>query len=326
MKALSYYFVYAACYLLSLLPMWVHYLLSDMLFIVLYRLIGYRRKIVWKNLTSAFPEKSEQELRDIERRFYHFLCDYFAESIKLMTISKKNLKRRLVFKGTELLNEVVESGQSCAIYLGHYGNWEWITSLPLWVTPKAQCGQIYHPLVNKTFDRLFLSLRQRLGSVCIPMHDTLRRILEYRRANKSVIIGYIADQTPYWTSIHHWLPFLNHPYTPVLTGAERIVRKMGHAAFYMDVQRVKRGYYTAEFKLITRQPDALPEFGLTEAYFKLLEESIRRDPAYWLWSHNRWKRTIERFNECFEIVNGKIVHRQPTAPADSASSAPYTAG
>lgn len=315
MKTIGYYLLYAVWFLLSLLPMWVHYLLSDMLFVVLYRFIGYRRKIVRKNLVSAFPEKSQEQLQDIERRFYHFLCDYFAESVKLMTISRKNLKRRLVFKGTELVDEVVESGQSCAVYLGHYGNWEWITSLPLWVTPKAQCGQIYHPLENKIFDRLFLSLRQRLEAECIPMHDTLRRILEYRRAGKPVVIGYIADQTPYWTSIHHWLPFLNHPYTPVLTGTERIARKMNHAVFYLDVERVKRGHYTAEFKLITREPNALPEFGLTDAYFRLLEERIRRDPAYWLWSHNRWKRTIERFNECFEVVNGKIVHRQtpPTA-------------
>ena len=129
------------------------------------------------------------------------------ETIKLLTISKRNLKRRMVFTGTEIVDEIVESGQSCAVYLGHYCNWEWITSLPLWVTPKAQCGQIYHVLENSEF---------RMGAVCIPMAETLRRLAEFRQQKQPVVIGYISDQVPFWNNIHHWLDFLNHD-TPVLT-------------------------------------------------------------------------------------------------------------
>lgn len=301
-----YYIVLAFWYMLSLLPMKVHYLLSDLLFWVLYGLLGYRKKVIEKNLKASFPEKSEEELKRIERGFYHFFCDYIAESVKLMTIRRENLRRRMVFKGAELVDEVIESGQSCAVFLGHLCNWEWVTSLPLWVTPKTQCGQIYHPIENKDFDRLFLRSRQRMGAVCIPMADTLRKIIEFKKAGQPVVIGYISDQVPFWTNIHHWVDFLHHD-TPVLTGMERIARKVNHAVFFLDVRRVRRGYYEAEFKLITREPQKMGEYEITDIYYRMLEQSIRRAPEFWLWSHNRWKRTREEFNERFEVVNGKVI-------------------
>jgi len=304
-----YYLTLAVWYSLSLLPLRVHYLLSDCLFWILYGMIGYRKRVVRSNLASSFPEKTEAELQQIERGFYHFFCDYLVESIKLLTISREELKRRLVFKGTETVNEVVESGQSCAVYLGHYCNWEWITSLPLWVTAKAQCGQIYHPIENKDFDRLFLRLRQRMGAVCIPMQDTLRKILEYRQQGQPVVIGYISDQKPHWVNIHHWVDFLHHD-TPVLTGTERIARKVKHAVFYMDVRRIRRGYYEAEFRLITREPQQMPEYRLTDIYYEMLEASIRRAPEFWLWSHKRWARTREEFNERFEVIDGKVIAKE----------------
>jgi KDO2-lipid IV(A) lauroyltransferase len=303
---LLYYIVFAVWYVFSLLPLRILYVLSDLLFWLLYAVVGYRKAVIRKNLKESFPEKSEEELRKIERGFYRFFCDYLVETIKMMTISKENIRRRLTFKGTELVDEIVESGQSCAVYLGHLGNWEWVTSLPLWVTPKAQCGQIYHPLENKEFDRLFLYSRQRLGAKCIAMQDTLREILNYRKENQPVVIGYISDQVPFLTNIHHWVDFLHHD-TPVLTGTERIARKVNHAVFFLDVHRVRRGYYEAEFKLITREPQKMDEFEITDIYFKLLEESIRRAPEFWLWSHNRWKRTREEFNERFDVVNGKVI-------------------
>ena len=304
-----YYLTLAVWYSLSLLPLRVHYLLSDCLFWILYGMIGYRKRVVRGNLASSFPEKTEAELQQIERGFYHFFCDYLVESIKLLTINREELKRRLVFKGTETVNEVVESGQSCAVYLGHYCNWEWITSLPLWVTAKAQCGQIYHPIENKDFDRLFLRLRQRMGAVCIPMQDTLRKILEYRQQGQPVVIGYISDQKPHWVNIHHWVDFLHHD-TPVLTGTERIARKVKHAVFYMDVRRIRRGYYEAEFRLITREPQQMPEYRLTDVDYEMLEASIRRAPEFWLWSHKRWARTREEFNERFEVIDGKVIAKE----------------
>ena len=297
---LLYYFLYAS----SLLPMWVHYAFSDFLYLVAYRLLHYRRDIVRKNIETSFPEKSEKELRKIERDFYHWFGDYIVETVKLLSISEKQLKRRMVFKGAEVVDQVVSEGQSCAVYLGHYCNWEWITSLPLWVK-NAQCGQIYHALENPDFDRLFLNLRQRWGAECIAMAETLRRIIQYRQQGKQVVIGYISDQTPFWNNIHHWLPFLNHD-TPVLTGTERLARQTGHAVFYMNVRRIKRGYYEAEFQLITRKPKEMKEFEITDIYFQKLEESIVRDPACYLWTHNRWKRTHEEYNIRLDPETGRV--------------------
>lgn len=311
MNYFLYYILLGVWCLFSLLPLRIHYIISDFLFWLLYKVIGYRRRVVWKNLSASFPEKSEAELKEIERGFYHFLCDYFVETVKMMTISKKEIKRRIVYKGIKDLDEVIESGQSIALYLGHYCNWEWVTSMPLWVTPKVQCGQIYHPLENKYFDKLLLRSRQRLDALCISMQDTLREVVRYKREGQPIMIGYISDQAPNWVNIHHWVDFLNQD-TPVFTGTERIVKKMNHAVFYVDMRRIKRGYYEAEFKLMTRAPKELEDFKLTDMYFDMLEKSIRRAPEFWLWSHNRWKRTRKEFNERFEVIDGKVIAKGHT--------------
>lgn len=311
MNYFLYYILLCVWCMFSLLPLRIHYIISDFLFWLLYKVIGYRRRVVWKNLSASFPEKSQAELKDIECGFYHFLCDYFVETVKMMTISKKEIKKRMVFKGIEDLDEVIESGQSIASYLGHYCNWEWVTSMPLWVTPKVQCGQIYHPLENKYFDKLLLRSRQRLDALCISMQDTLREVVRYKREGQPIMIGYISDQAPNWVNIHHWVDFLNQD-TPVFTGTERIVKKMNHAVFYVDMRRIKRGYYEAEFKLMTRAPKELEDFKLTDMYFDMLEKSIRRAPEFWLWSHNRWKRTRKEFNERFEVIDGKVIAKGHT--------------
>lgn len=313
MKKLLYYAVYALWYMASLLPLWLLYRVSDLLYVMLFYVARYRRRTVWLNIVTSFPEREPEEHKEIERGFYRWFCDYIVETVKLLTISPDEIRRRLVFKGTELIDQCVSEGQSCAVYLGHYCNWEWITSLPLWVTAKAQCGQIYHPLENKDFDRLELRVRQRLGAVCIPMESSLRHILEYKRQGQPVVIGYIADQAPFWWNIHHWCQFLHHD-TAVLSGTERIARKLDHAVFYMEVSRVRRGYYEAEFKLVCRHPGETAEFAITDAYFQMLEGTIRRHPAYWLWTHDRWKRTRERFNRRFEVIDGKV-HEKPVPDA-----------
>ena len=300
-----YYITYGVLALFSLLPLRVHYVISDAIYILVYRLVRYRVKLVRKNLADSFPEKSGTELRQIERQFYHWFCDYLVETVKLLTISEKELKRRMVFQGTEIVDEIVASGRSCAVYLGHYCNWEWITSLPLWVSPKAQCGQIYHALENSEFDRLFLRLRQRMGAVCIPMAETLRRLAYYRQQKQPVVIGYISDQVPFWNNIHHWLTFLHHD-TPVLTGTERLARSADHAVLYIDVTRPRRGYYVAEFKLIEPHPRLTRDYELTDAYFRMLEASIQRAPQYWLWTHNRWKRSHEEFNIRYDEQTGRV--------------------
>lgn len=294
---------------ISMLPLWIHYIISDFMYPIIYYLMRYRRKVVRNNLTSAFPEKSEQEITKIEREFYHWFCDYIVETFKMATISRKEMSQRMVFKGTEAIEKLWSEGRSCGVMLGHYCNWEWVSTLPLAMSENGLCTEIYHPLENKETNDFFLELRQRFGSVCIPMERSLRDIVKYRKEGRPIIVGYIADQKPTWRNSYLWAPFLNHPQTPMLTGSERIIKRTGQAFFYGDVRCVKRGYYECEFKLIEAHPENMPDYELTSRYMQELERSIRRAPAYWLWTHDRWQRTKEEFDYRFEIVDGKIYER-----------------
>lgn len=288
-----YHILFFLLYLLSLLPMRLLYLLSDGLFFPLFHIVKYRRKVVEKQLDECFPEKSMQERRAIERQFYHFFCDYLVEVIKLFSISKKEMMRRMKFVGIEQVREELKDKKFCFLYLGHYCNWEYIASLSYWL-PEIHCGQIYHRIYNQAFDELFLKLRGQFGGESILMKDTLRRILTLRNQEKKIMIGFIADQLPKWENMNHWTTFLNHD-TSFFIGAERIAKQVDAALYYVDVERVKRGYYQVRFRLMTLHPKEFPDYELTDQYARLLEESICRQPAYWLWTHKRWKRTKEEW-------------------------------
>ena len=306
LQNLTYHLLYGLWYALSLLPMRVLYALSDVLALASIHIIRYRRKVIRHNLETAFPEKTAAERQRIAHDFYRWFCDYLVETVKMMSISADEFRRRMRFENTEEIDAAVASGRSVAVYLGHYGNWEWITSLPLWITKESQCCELYHPLENAATDRLFLHVRQRYNALCIPMEESLRKMVAFRRQGRPLVVGYIADQAPLWWNIHHWRPFLNHD-TPVLTGAERIVKHTDQMAFYGDMQRTGRGHYTCTFKCIAAEPKLTGQWEITDRYFELLEESIRRDPACWLWSHNRWKRTRETFNRYWVEKDGKVV-------------------
>lgn len=301
--------VYCLFYALSLLPFWLLYALSDVEYFFMYRLIGYRRKIVRGNLRSAFPDMGKQELDKIERGFYHWFCDYFFEAMKLLSISDREMRKRLCITNGEVHEQWFRQGRNTAAILGHYCNWEWLTRVGMDMDESRRLCFIYDPLHSKAFDHLFRRLRScpPIG-VTVPKRDILRQLVNWKREGVMSLSGYIADQAPKWQNIHCWLPFLNHD-TPVFTGAERIMRKMDNVVFYVDIQRPRRGYYTITFQLITDEPNRLPEFEITRRFFQMLEESIRRDPVPYLWTHNRWKRTREEFDRKFRIVGGKVVPR-----------------
>lgn len=302
--------VYVLFYTLSLLPFRILYGMADIGYVLLYYIIRYRRGVVRKNLVTAFPEKSIDDIKTIERKFYHWFCDYFLEAIKLLSISEKELRRRFTIINSEEVEQCFQEGQDVAAILGHYCNWEWLSCVGMNLPPERETGLIYHPLRNKTFDYLFRKLRSHeQNSHVIPKKDILRYVVTKKREGVRNICGYISDQGPKWTNIHLWLPFLNHEYTPVFTGGERIMRKMNNAVFYVEMSRPKRGYYTATYKLITRDPNTLPADDITRRFFCLLEETIRQEPAFYLWSHNRWKRTKEEFDRRFQVINGKVTER-----------------
>lgn len=310
MKEFLYNIIYGIFYLVSKLPYRALYVISDIANLVLYHIVRYRRDIVRRNITSAFPEKSLDECISIERGFYKWFCDYFVETVKLMSVSRQELLSHIEFRGIDKIEECFDKGQTCAGILGHYGNWELLSATGLVIKkhPEAVIGLIYHPLRSQLFDRLFINMRQSMGGVCVPKKDILRYLVSFRSQNLMNLFGYIADQAPRYRNIHLWLPFLNHD-TPVFTGAERIMRKMDNAVFYIDVERPERGKYIYTFKLITDKPGEMPEFEITRRFFAMLEQTIRREPRFYLWSHNRWKRTREEFDKEFKIDNGHVMRR-----------------
>ena len=311
MTNLSYYLLRGFVWLLSLLPFWALYGLADCFFLLVYYIIRYRRKVVRRNLSTSFPEKSERDVKQIERRFYRWLCDYAVETMKLLTISDKALLRRMEFRGEEQLERVFDEGRNCDIILGHYCNWEWLAALRLTLKryPDAELGAIYHPLYNKAFDRLFIDIRSAHGSLCVAKQDILRELVRLNREKRHYVFGYISDQAPRWHNIHLWLDFLGHD-TPVFTGGERIMRKKDDAVFYFDMERPRRGKYLCTCKLLSEHSAQEPENEITKRFFQMLEQTIRRQPEFYLWTHNRWKRTHEEFDRQYVMVNGRAIPRE----------------
>ena len=276
---------------LSRLPLGVLYILSDISFFVVYYLVGYRRKVVRTNLSNAFPEKSQKERRQIERQFFRFLCDYAFETIRLLSMSAQEMRRRMIIEGVEDMEKTLERKPFVFIYLGHYCNWEWISSIPLWAQRTDHVNaQLYRPLKNKVIDELFIELRTHFGATNISKYEALRHILTYKKEGRRAIVGFISDQSPTPINIYEWVDFL-HQDTPVFTGTERIAKKVDAAIYFADVERESRGHYRLRLRLMTEDARAYPDYQLTEQYMRELEQMILRQPHLWLWSHKRWKHT-----------------------------------
>lgn len=305
MYKLLYYIVYIWMYLHALLPFSVLYFLSDIFYFFVYKLAGYRLKIVRLNLKNAFPDKTEKELLHLERDFYHNFCDYFLETIKLFHISDEEMLKRMQFINMDIVKDYASQGYSVLMCLGHYGNWEWVPSITLHLKDtEMKTFQIYRPLKNKAFDELFLKIRSRFGSSGITKNDTLRSIIRLKNEGIQTLIGFMSDQSPSINNIHYWTTFLNQE-TPVYTGVERIAKKTDSIVTYLDVQKIKRGYYTATVKIISDKPKEEPENSITEKYIRAMEKTILRNPAYWLWTHKRWKWQREEVERIHALRHNK---------------------
>lgn len=293
--------------IVSLIPLRVLYCFSDiaLAILVIFPFLRYRRKIVRKNLISSFPDKSKKEINCIELKFYRFFIDMIFESIKMCSLSPSQIRRRMKFNNIDLVIKEFESGNSIVLYLGHVCNWEWISSLPLHLPDKYTCCQVYHKLENPLMDSFMLALRGRFGADSIPMEQVLRQLNSLKNHSRQFIVGMIADQVPLWRNIHYWTDFMNQR-TPVFTGSERIARSLKLSVMYGEVTREKRGFYRCDFKLICDNPDELKEYEITERYFRMLENNIKGNPPYWLWTHNRWKRTWQEWIQKRE-KRGRII-------------------
>lgn len=285
---IQYILIYGWIKIHALLPMRLLYVLSDILYLIIYWVIRYRVPVVRKNLKSSFPDKSEEELKQLEKAFYHHFADYIVETLKLAHISLQELQKRAYVQNPELIDKLMDNGHPCCLFLmGHYGNWEWYSGSNSRFK-EARLYQIYRPLNNKAVDKIFIHLRTKFGSSGIPKNDTGREVVRLVRNKVRSGVVFLADQTPSPSNLHYWTNFLNQD-TSVLTGAERLARKLNTPVVFLDVQMVKRGYYTLEIQLIAENPKETPENWITEEYARRLEKSILRKPEGWLWTHKRWK-------------------------------------
>ena len=278
------FFYYLLILPLSLLPYPLLYLLSDIFFLIMYRVIGYRKEVVFANLRNSFPNKSKQELKKIMSDFYRHLCDIIMESVKGFTISEKQLRKRLIIKNPEFSNYFADKGQSIIFVGGHYNNWE-ICAQAFALYSKHKCIGIYKPLSNAFINDQIYTSRSKYGMHLISMKQT-KKSFEDGDEPKAIVFG--SDQNPANPKRAHWVQFLNQD-TGVLFGVERYAKEYDWPVVFVSISKVKRGHYEVEYSLITDSPTEQPHGKITEDFTKRLEQDIINQPQYWLWSHKRWK-------------------------------------
>lgn len=289
---LVYWLTYAGMWLVALLPFRALYILSDGLCFLMRHVVHYRRKVVRRNLSNSLPEKSQAELRRIERKFYHYICDYMVEEVKMMRMSFEDLSRRMEYGNTEEYLAMIEKHGGIVVLIPHYADFEWLTGMGAIMVPGDIPVQVYKPLRNKYLDEMFKLIRSRHGGYNVPKHSTAREVIRLRRDGKRVAIGLITDQSPNLSEAHYWTTFLNQD-TVFMDGGERIAKMMGYPVFYCELEKKGRGYCKAYFDLLTENPKQTADGEITELFARRLEQTIRREPAYWFWSHKRWKLTRE---------------------------------
>ena len=272
--------------LVAHLPLPVLYAISDFIYFVVYHVIGYRRKVVVKNLTESFPLKNAKEIAKIEKGFYHFLGDVMVETVKLFNISPDEMSRRVEVFDAEEVNNSLRNGRNAVLLMGHYCNWEWAQEITRYFLPGSFQASIYHPLNNKMWDEIFLSLRSRWGAHIVPQKKAPRILLD--RDHFPWVCGFIADHRPAYGAHTNTLQFLHHD-TDFIYGPEEIGEKVGADFFYLEMLRPKRGYYTIRFKKLEKTGEDKP-FPYTRAFWHEFEQTIKAAPAFWLWSHKRWKK------------------------------------
>ena len=287
-------FFYTIIKPLSYLPLSLLYGISDLLFFIIYRVAGYRKSVVRKNLLNSFPEKSRVEILQIEKAFYRHLCDLIIESIKLFSISQDELQTRFTIRNPDVLDEYHTNNQSLILIMGHYNNWELSgTSLNLHVP--HQVKGIYQPLSNKFFEKVFSQSRTKFGAHLIPKSEVRQTFIKYSNDLTMIVFG--IDQSPTRSKKVHWTNFLNQD-TAVHVGAELFAKLYNYPVFFLDVHKVKRGYYAGDLVLLTDCPQDFAEGELTRLFTAHLEKLIIEKPAFWLWSHKRWKRKKPEDNSC----------------------------
>jgi KDO2-lipid IV(A) lauroyltransferase len=286
MQFLIYILVYPFLWIISILPFRLLYLVSDGVYILIYRIFGYRKKVVADNLRLVFPEKSAEEIKRITKAFYHHLCDMMLESIKSMTISEAEMEKRFTFSNVELLQKIENDGKSIALMCAHYGSWEWIFILQNHMKNKGYA--VYKRLANRYFDKLVRRIRAKYNSYLITTKETIPTLIQAKANGESFTCGFVSDQSPRLDKALYWNDFMGIN-VPVHTGAEMLAKRLDMAVVFFGVKRLKRGYYETTFETITLNPKEYKDYEITDLFLKLVEAQINEAPEYYLWTHKRWK-------------------------------------
>lgn len=286
MNAIAFYIFYGLNWIITLLPLKILYIFSDLLYFVLYYLISYRRKVVENNLKNSFPEKTNEERQLIEKKFYRHLADLIVEILKITHMSKKVQLKRFTYTNLDIIDKLRKNKRDIIAIVGHYNNWEWPTLLPDFTKYKTLI--IYKPLQNKYFNDFMNNHRSKFGIDLTPTSHVIRDIIDNKRKNINTLSIFISDQIPARGDIKYWTTFLNQD-TAVYTGAGKIAAKYDMAMIFFNIQKVKRGYYNLDVELLHEHTSGLSEEVLTDTHVRRLDEIIREKPEFWIWSHRRWK-------------------------------------
>lgn len=274
-------------FVVSLIPLRVGYIFADIMYFLLNYVIRYRKKVIEANIKLVFPTITDKEVKNIRNKYYKHLSDFFIESVYSLYISERQLRKRVHFINPELVNEYYQQGKSIIGVTGHYANWEWGYTFPLYCSHKLLA--VYKKLDNKLSDQLFIDIRSRFGGVPIEMSNVLRRVVAASQ-KKPVMAFLVADQSPAGIPNWHYTTFLGITGTPVFTGPEKIARVMDAVFMFIEIQKVKRGYYTIKFVTLCENSKQTEPNQLTDQYLRYMEKIIYNKPEYWMWSHKRWKR------------------------------------
>ena len=285
MQLVAYILIYPILWIISLLPFRILYMVSDFLFLFMFHIVGYRRDVVNANLKLVFPIKTQHEINVISKNFFHHLCDLMVESIKLMTISEYELKKRYQFTNINELKQFENGEKSIVLMCAHYGSWEWIFILQTYTSHRGY--GIYKKLQNKYFDRLVKSIRARYNSYLITTKETFTVLEEAKKNGILSMNGFASDQSPKKNKAYHWNEFMGIK-VPVHTGAEMLAKKLDMPIVFFAVERKKRGYYEATFQTLAENPTDFKDYEITDKFLKLVEKQIHEAPEYYLWTHKRW--------------------------------------
>lgn len=292
MAYLAYKIVSSLIWILHVLPDFIFYQISNLFFVITYHLVAYRRKVVMNNLQKAFPNLERRERRRIARKYYRHMCDLILESATCHFYPESRARRVMEYLNPEVLDELYQKGKMLMAVTGHYGNWEYLNTLPM-ATQYPFLG-IYKPLKNKYFDRMTRQTRAKWGCIPIEMEKVARYLMNYSSEKQPAMTLFLADQRPLFRHIQYWTEFLGQP-TPLYLGTEKLARKLDAAVVFFKIRKPKRGHYTMEVEVITEDPRSMEPYELTKAHVKILENMIRERPDLWLWSHRRWKHSYERY-------------------------------